>query len=955
MVVAVGSLSTGLVINGKRHGAMWRSAWALLGVSLTLLTVDTLWSALTTQYGAGGPVFLCIEAVSVGLAAAGVLRLLASRVAGRAADVLLEGTIIAAACTYVAWAWMAAQGMDHVASALALFPVFLWVLVVWLTGRLVYLTPDQIAGYRILGAAFVALLFVDALLVGSKFGGGSLDRGQLIGITLCAYCLWGIAARHPSMCQNFAPTKVEPAPFGALKLGAHLSVAIVAPVSLLLLPTTRESPGITALVTGSALLPILLVGYLARQVRGRARAEYRAQHDELTGLANRRLFEDRANIAFRDAQRSATKVAVLFLDLDRFKAINDSLGHAVGNQLLQGVARRLSASMREIDTVARFGGDEFTILISSPNGNDEVAEMARAILDLFARPFSAGGRELHTRPSIGIALYPEDGGDLETLLKNADVAMYRAKTRGRNAFEFYTPGLAIRAQTKMSVESGLRQALDHRTLELHYQPQVDVKTGKIFGLEALARWHHPKLGMIPPNVFIPVAEESDLIVALGEWALDETCAQARRWLDSGISPRVIAVNISARHFASDGFVDLVQRTLTRHSIPPGILEIEITESIFMRDLDRASIALAELREIGVRCAIDDFGTGFSGLRYLADMSIDSLKIDQSFVSCVHKEQDDSPIIDAIIGLSQRLNLDVVAEGVETDEQLAFLVSQGCTRMQGYLFARPAPASDIERLLKRDDNAEIDWLAIAREVIDLTKNPADVPRPNETARLLGAICSSPDEPLDIDTSGLPGLLEALASDRTDTDKSRTLLMTSLRITAGTCVALSPLAGGLAAADALPNPVQSVVAATAHAIGIELPSPASATSAPVVASSARSATKPQHLNLKNNAVTVVAQPSTSSTPIRRAVASPRSVAAIATPKMKARVPAPAAKARYPLSRRPNAFGGYRMNRVDKGRLPRRALPGAIFAKTRSPQPTSRTTATHHAYGSLHRRGW
>jgi diguanylate cyclase (GGDEF)-like protein len=583
---------------------------------------------------------------------------------------------------------------------------------------------------------------------------------------------------------------------------------------------TRQSPGVTTLVAASALLPLLLVGYLVRQIRGRARAEYRAQHDELTGLPNRRLFEDRADVAFRESRRDETKTAVLFLDLDRFKSINDGLGHSVGNQLLQSVAKRLSAVVREIDTVARFGGDEFTVLVGDVESTDEVAELARGILDVCARPFIVGGRELHTSTSVGVALFPDDGEDLDTLLKNADIAMYRAKARGRDSYEFYTPGLAIRAQTKLSLESGLRHALENGGLKLHFQPQLDLKTGHIFGLEALARWPHPRIGMIPPDVFVPVAEESNLVIALGEFVLEEACAQARRWLDDGIKPRPIAVNISARHFATEGFADVVREKVTRHDIPPGTLEIEITESIFMRDIEQASIELAELRDMGVRCAIDDFGTGFSGLRYLHDMSIDAVKIDQSFVSSLRPNDDISPIIDVIIGLADRLDLDVVAEGVETEEQAAFLIAQGCTKMQGYLFSRPMPARAIERTLRSDDNEEIDWLSFT-STLDLATGVVETIPPSEDTGLLRTICSASDEPLEIDASRVPALLNALASDGADGDGSAAFLKMPRRIAVGTCVGLVPLVGGLAAAGALPGPVQSLVAATGRSMGIELP--------------------------------------------------------------------------------------------------------------------------------------
>jgi len=817
-IAVLALLSGGIVVNGRTHGTRWRIAWSLIGLGLVLCTANTMWGALG---GLGVDVALGREAIDLaaaGLAGGGVALLLSGRLGARAVDVVFEGAIIAASCSYVAWAWAGARGMDHVATAVAILPIFAWVLVVWTMGRLLFLTTEQLVAYRILAAALVTWLLLDAVLVGVKLGGASVAHGEVVGLGLCACALWALAACHPSLRRSFAPVEVAPQQFGWVKLSAHLLVAIVAPVSLLLLPSTRESPAMTALVLGSAGLPVMLVGYLVRQIRGRARAEYRAQHDELTGLPNRQLFEDRAAAAFRLADRDGSRVAVLFLDLDRFKAINDSLGHATGNQLLQATATRLNAIVPEIDTVARFGGDEFTVLVSDLTTNDEVAELARSILNAFARPFRVGGRELHTSASIGVALYPDDGNDAETLLKNADIAMYRAKARGRDAFEFYTPWLALRAQTKLAVESGLRRALDNGNLELHYQPQIDAKTGHVFGLEALARWPHPKIGMIPPNVFVPVAEESNLVVTLGEWAMDTACAQLRSWLDDGIALRSIAVNVSARHFASDGFVDAVRDVLARHSIPGGALEIEITESIFLRDLERARASLDQLRELGVRCAIDDFGTGFSGLRYLADMSIDSLKIDQSFVSCL-TERENAPIVDAIIALGQRLDLDIVAEGVETEDQLAFLQAQGCTRMQGYFFGRPCRPEAVEVLLRRDDEGAYNWREGGADVVDLTDRGYTGRQRTAASALLSAICDSTDDLVDVDTSGLPGLLAALSMN--DDDRPATFARVTRRVAAGTCVGLVPLVAGLAAADALPNSVQNVVSATAQTVGLEIP--------------------------------------------------------------------------------------------------------------------------------------
>ena len=380
--------------------------------------------------------------------------------------------------------------------------------------------------------------------------------------------------------------------------------------------------------------PVLLAIYLVRQVRSRARAEHRAQHDPLTGLPNQTLFNDRVEVALAQCRRSGTGAAVMFLDLDRFKSINDGLGHAIGNELLQAVAKRLSATLRETDTVARMGGDEFTVLLHDTSRQEDVAATAQKIIEQFSSPFVAGGRELHTTTSIGVALYPADGEDVDTLLKHADSAMYRAKARGRDAFEFYTEDLSNRVQARLSVESALRQAVDRRGLELHYQPQVNLRTGAIVGLEALARWPHNRFGMIMPNVFIPVAEETGLIATLGDWAIDEACAELRRWINAGITPRPVAVNVSARQLGGTSLVAQVERTLQRHDIAPNLLRLEITESVFMRDLATSTETLTRLRDLGVGCSIDDFGTGFSGLE-LSRRSPDRQPQDRSVVRVAH--------------------------------------------------------------------------------------------------------------------------------------------------------------------------------------------------------------------------------------------------------------------------------------------------------------------------------
>jgi diguanylate cyclase (GGDEF)-like protein len=354
----------------------------------------------------------------------------------------------------------------------------------------------------------------------------------------------------------------------------------------------------------------------------------------------------------------------MFLDLDRFKSINDSLGHAVGNQLLQAVAKRLRSTVRETDTVARMGGDEFTVLLNDVSDPEDVAVIARKIVEQFAVPFTAGGRELHTTTSIGIAMFPDDGSDVDTLLKHADSAMYRAKARGRDSFEFYTADLSMRAQARLSVESALRQAVDRHGLDLHYQPKIDLLSGSVVGLEALARWPHRKFGMIMPNVFIPVAEETGLILAIGKWVLRAAGQQAQAWRAEGLPVQRMAVNVSGRQFALAEYPREVAEILGETGLEPAVLELEITESVVMANEVWAEKAIKELKALGISLAIDDFGTGDSSFGRLRHFEVDRLKIDRSFVTSITDHGDDRAIAAAIIAMSRSMHINVTAEGVE---------------------------------------------------------------------------------------------------------------------------------------------------------------------------------------------------------------------------------------------------------------------------------------------------
>ena len=430
------------------------------------------------------------------------------------------------------------------------------------------------------------------------------------------------------------------------------------------------------------------------------RMSYLAQHDSLTDLPNRILLNDRLNQAMAVAHRHRQNLAVLFVDLDRFKHINDSLGHAIGDRVLQSAAERLRACVRSSDTVSRQGGDEFVILLHEVTHAQDAAVSADKILVALSAPHDIDGHELHVTVSIGIATYPADGTDAETLLQNADFAMYHAKDSGRNNYQFFEPDMTARAVERQSVEDGLRHAIERQELVLHYQPKMNLRTGAIVGVEALIRWRHPQRGLVPPAQFIPIAEECGLIVPIGRWVLREACRQARAWQDGGLSSMPIAINISAVELRAKDFVAGVRAALTETGLEPRYLELELTETFLMQDSDSTADVLHALKDVGVQLALDDFGTGYSSLSYLKRFPIDTLKIDRSFVRDLTTDADDASIVSAVISMGNSLHMRVVAEGVETREQLAFLQAQNCPYGQGYYFSRPVVAGEFTQLRGR---------------------------------------------------------------------------------------------------------------------------------------------------------------------------------------------------------------------------------------------------------------
>jgi diguanylate cyclase (GGDEF)-like protein len=433
---------------------------------------------------------------------------------------------------------------------------------------------------------------------------------------------------------------------------------------------------------------------------------YLATHDALTGLPNRVLMDDRLGQASKHADRHGQSFGLILLDLDRFKLVNDSLGHRAGDELLKEVAHRLKGVVREIDTVARLGGDEFVLIVSpGGEGGDNAKQMATRIIDVMQAPVRIAGVEIHTSPSIGVAFYPDDGATIELLLAHADAAMYCAKQRGRNNIQFFTPGMNTATQEKVKLESDLHFALEQKQLELHYQPKVNTATGVMHGAEALLRWRHPTRGNVPPAEFIPLAEECGLIGAIGAWVVREACRQARAWQVAGLPPLRVAVNLSASQFRQNNIVDTIRDALDQAGLEGRFLEVELTESAVMNDPEESIAILEKLSKMGVLVSVDDFGTGYSSMSYLRRFPIDKLKIDRGFISEVMSRPEDASIVRAIISLAHSLKLKVVAEGVESIDQLEFLRTLGCDQYQGYYYSPALPAAKFEELVRARRQAE----------------------------------------------------------------------------------------------------------------------------------------------------------------------------------------------------------------------------------------------------------
>jgi diguanylate cyclase (GGDEF)-like protein len=465
---------------------------------------------------------------------------------------------------------------------------------------------------------------------------------------------------------------------------------------------------------------------IVRDITDRKRNEERifrlAYHDILTGLLNRNSFKEHLALALAQAQRHNRHVATLFLDLDRFKRINDTFGYKVGDLLLQSVAERIKEGIRKSDisarnvesevsdSVSRLGGDEFTILLPEMEHVQDSAKVAKRILDSLSRPLIVAGHEIFVTGSIGITVYPMDGEDPDTLLKNADAAMYNAKEQGRNNYQFYSETMNASSFERLLLENALRKALDREEFLVYYQPQINIDSGKIVGMEALLRWEHPEKGLVPPGDFIPLAEEIGLIVPIGEWILGAACTYNKTLQEMGMPPRRVSVNISSIQFRPKSLVETIERVLKMSGLDSSWLEIELTESAIMKNMETSSAILRELKQMGLRVAIDDFGTGYSSLAYLKRFPLDILKIDRSFIRDIPGDRDNEAIAAAIIAMAHSLNLEVIAEGVETEDQLEFMRCHGCDQVQGYIFSRPLPGEEMKKYIEREPELMARWAA-----------------------------------------------------------------------------------------------------------------------------------------------------------------------------------------------------------------------------------------------------
>jgi diguanylate cyclase (GGDEF)-like protein len=678
-------------------------AWALLGVGLgSIVLADVVrWASS----GAAGPTYPSagdlLMLPGFGVVAAGLVMLIRGRAPGRAVDCVLTAGIGALAVALTAWILVLDPAVgDGKLTTLAAVATALWpalgVFVVLLTSKLMQLSDEHPGAYSYLFLSLGTLLMVHCIIGVNALGGVHYAYSNLEAPLILVYGLWALAALHPSMGTLFEPVLRKAGSLTRSHFVTLAGVQLLGPILLAVQRLRGQTVNVATVIFGTAILSALVVGHLVHMVHQRSELEHAAEHDGLTGLPRAELFNDRVSAALSAAHQRKGLMAVMFVDLDRFKKVNDSLGHQVGNQLLQLVAKRLRRCVRDGDTVGRMGGDEFTILLPEIKEEVDARRVAEKVRLEFVEPFAIGDRRLFVTASIGVALYPQDGLDQYTLLKNADAAMYRAKDRGRDQWQLYTPDINAQADERLDLESALHTAIDDGKLELHYQPKVELESGRVVGVEALVRWKKDGV-YLPPDNFIPVAEESGLVAPLGRWVMETACHQGKAWADAGF-PITVAVNLSARQFQLQDIDDVVAQALRKSGLDPAQLELELTESLALQDSDAIRDVLQSVKSLGVKCSIDDFGVGFSNLGYLGTLPIDKIKIDKSFVRRINSPDGKSALVVGIIALARGLGLEVVAEGVETKEELEFLRQHGCDQIQGYLFSQAIPADQLTTLL-----------------------------------------------------------------------------------------------------------------------------------------------------------------------------------------------------------------------------------------------------------------
>jgi diguanylate cyclase (GGDEF)-like protein len=674
-----------------------RAARPLLSAGLVLMALSG--GAAWLGQDPGHLITAVIGVAAYPFLALGLLRLACRPSARREIDLLIEAGLGAAASGLGLWVALASPdgGFGRSPVPTAVLTILLCALDVGVATLALQLNMqrDRNRFERLMLAGSGALLAGHVL---SALGDvGSLPVGvtsvRLFGV-IALGCMTA-ALSGPNLAGDADRDIPEPQSFRRGH-AVYLALCMLVAPGVIAVQAYRHATVSAAMAIGAAFVELLMAAYVATLLWDRSETEHRAQHDHLTGLPNSLLFRDRVQRAVAHARRNGTIAAVMFLDLDRFKHVNDSLGHSAGDGLLQQVAERLSNELREEDSVARLGGDEFALLLPNLSAFDGAVVVAEKVMKAFRPAFVLNGETWVLTPSIGIAVYPTDGLTAEQLIANADTAMYRVKEAGRNGFEVFTPSLHAKAQERVMLEAALHNALERDELVVHYQPKVDVRTGTIVGAEALVRWQHPERGLLYPADFIGLAEQTGQVVAIGETVMYEACRQNRAWQEAGYPPIAIAVNVSVPQFKA-GIGDVTASVLRRTGLSGPYLEVELTESAAAEGLDVIAEVLTELRSFGVRCSIDDFGTGYCGLSYLSRLPIDALKVDKSFIDLMSNGPD-AAIVAAVISMGHSLGLKVIAEGVETEEQRRLLTEFDCDQIQGYLFAKPMPAEEFERLL-----------------------------------------------------------------------------------------------------------------------------------------------------------------------------------------------------------------------------------------------------------------